>query len=60
MMAETLKKHGKDIVDNIPRGRIGKAEDIIGVCVYLGSQAGAYITGSIIPVEGGLLLKAGM
>jgi len=59
-MAETLKKFGNEIAAATPRGRIGKPEDIIGVCIYLASQAGSYITGAIIPVEGGALLKAAM
>ena len=38
-MAETLKKFGNEIAAATPRGRIGKPEDIIGVCIYLASQA---------------------
>ena len=36
-------------------GRIGGAEDIAGVAVMLASRAGAYVTGAIIPVDGGVL-----
>lgn len=38
----------------VPRGRTGKAEDVAGAAIYLASQAGSYVTGSVIPVEGGL------
>lgn len=38
----------------VPRGRTGTAEDLAGAAIYLASRAGAYVTGSVIPVEGGL------
>ena len=36
--------------------RHGKAEEIAGLTIYLCSKSGAYVTGAIIPVDGGLLL----
>ena len=38
----------------VPRGRIGTPEDIGGTVVFLSSRAGAYLTGTVIPVDGGL------
>lgn len=38
----------------VPRSRTGMAEDMAGAAIYLASRAGSYITGSVIPVEGGL------
>ena len=38
----------------VPRGRVGTPEDLAGAAIYLASRAGAYVTGSVIPVEGGL------
>ena len=40
----------------VPRGRTGKPEDMAGAAIYLASRAGAYVTGSVIPVEGGLAI----
>jgi NAD(P)-dependent dehydrogenase (short-subunit alcohol dehydrogenase family) len=37
-----------------PRGRIGTPEDVAGTVIYLASRAGAYTTGVVIPVDGGL------
>ena len=53
MMAETLKRFGEIIKNTNPRGRIGTPEDMAGVAIYLASRAGAYVTGVVIPVDGG-------
>ncbi len=37
-----------------PLGRIGEPEDMAGVAIYLASRAGAYVTGAVIPVDGGI------
>ena len=37
-----------------PLGRIGEPDDMAGVAVYLSSRAGAYVTGAVIPVDGGI------
>jgi NAD(P)-dependent dehydrogenase (short-subunit alcohol dehydrogenase family) len=42
----------------IPAHRFGNAEDIGGLVVFLCSRAGAYLTGSVIPLDGGLLTAA--
>ncbi|HKU38362.1 MAG TPA: SDR family oxidoreductase [Polyangiales bacterium] len=54
MMAETLRNFGDAIARAVPRGRIGEPEDMAGVALYLASRASAYVTGTIIPVDGGL------
>jgi NAD(P)-dependent dehydrogenase (short-subunit alcohol dehydrogenase family) len=54
MMAQTLKSFGKLIVESCPLKRIGEPEDMAGVAIYLASRAGAYVTGAVIPVDGGL------
>ena len=37
-----------------PLGRIGAPDDIAGLLVFLASRAGAYVTGAVIPVDGGI------
>ena len=54
MMAQTLRSFGKLIVESCPLKRIGEPEDMAGVAIYLASRAGAYVTGAVIPVDGGL------
>jgi NAD(P)-dependent dehydrogenase (short-subunit alcohol dehydrogenase family) len=41
-------------VRDIPMHRPGTAEDVGGTAIYLSSRAGAYLTGVVIPVSGGL------
>ena len=38
---------------NIPLGRLGEPEDVVGAAVYLASQASALVTGHILVVDGG-------
>jgi NAD(P)-dependent dehydrogenase (short-subunit alcohol dehydrogenase family) len=44
------------LVRRIPLGRFGQPEDIQGLAILLASRASAYITGAVIPVDGGYLL----
>jgi NAD(P)-dependent dehydrogenase (short-subunit alcohol dehydrogenase family) len=39
---------------SVPRKRLGSPEDIAGTVIFLASRAGAYTTGSVIPVDGGI------
>jgi NAD(P)-dependent dehydrogenase (short-subunit alcohol dehydrogenase family) len=54
MMAATLDRFRDSIVGSCPLGRIGEPEDMAGVAIYLASRAGAYVTGAVIPVDGGI------
>ncbi len=54
MMAATLEQFRDIIVGSCPLGRIGEPEDMAGVAIYLASRAGAYLTGAVIPVDGGI------
>ncbi|MFA5566821.1 MAG: SDR family oxidoreductase [Acidimicrobiia bacterium] len=54
MMAATLEAAGDSIARNNPLGRIGRPDDVAGTAIFLSSRAGAYLTGTIIPVDGGI------
>lgn len=38
----------------VPLRRMGSPEDIAGACIFLSSRAGAYLTGIVLPVDGGM------
>ena len=54
MMAATLEAFGEQIAANAPLKRIGRPDDMAGAAIYLSSRAGAYLTGAVIPVDGGI------
>lgn len=47
---DLIKKYG----EQIPLGRLGAVDDIAGTIEFLTSDAASYITGAVIPVDGGL------
>ena len=54
MMAVALAEQGEDIAASSPLGRWGRPDDMAGVAVYLSGRGAAYVTGVIIPVDGGI------
>jgi NAD(P)-dependent dehydrogenase (short-subunit alcohol dehydrogenase family) len=54
MMAATLEAFGDVIRAQCPLGRIGEPDDMAGTAIFLASRAGAYLTGAVIPVDGGI------
>jgi NAD(P)-dependent dehydrogenase (short-subunit alcohol dehydrogenase family) len=58
MMAATLDAFGDSIAASAPLRRIGRDDDMAGIAVFLASRAGSYLTGAIIPVDGGIATTA--
>jgi NAD(P)-dependent dehydrogenase (short-subunit alcohol dehydrogenase family) len=54
MMRATLESMGDELAALSPLRRIGVPDDMAGVAVYLASRAGSYVTGAVIPVDGGI------
>lgn len=54
MTAVLSEERKTAIVSNIPLGRYGSVTDVAEVVAFLASPEAAYITGSVIPVDGGL------
>jgi NAD(P)-dependent dehydrogenase (short-subunit alcohol dehydrogenase family) len=57
MMAVTLERFRDAIIASCPLGRIGEPEDMAGAAIFLSSRAGAYLTGAVIPVDGGITTR---
>ncbi len=43
-----------EIAELIPLGRWGEPEDVAAACIYLASAGGTYVTGAVLPVDGGI------
>ena len=59
MMKHTLETMGEQIKKGVPLKRIGEAADMAGSAIYLSSRASSYVTGVVIPVDGGVIGAAG-
>jgi NAD(P)-dependent dehydrogenase (short-subunit alcohol dehydrogenase family) len=56
MMAWALEnpERREAIERDVPLGRIGRDDDVAGLTMFLASRAGAYVTGAVIPLDGGI------
>jgi glucose 1-dehydrogenase len=61
-MDAPLKQHPelmKDLLAEIPLGRMGQPEEVAELAVYLASDAAAYVTGETYFIDGGMLRQSG-
>lgn len=54
MMHATLEAFGEQIAATAPMRRIGRPDDMAGAAIYLASRAASYVTGVVLPVDGGI------
>ena len=54
MTAELGEKRLAELTAAVPLGRVATPDEIAGVVSFLASPDAAYITGAVIPVDGGL------
>jgi NAD(P)-dependent dehydrogenase (short-subunit alcohol dehydrogenase family) len=55
-----LTARGKTIVDHTPMGRFGESSELIGTTIWLLSDAAKFVTGIVVPVDGGFSAYSGV
>ncbi len=55
-----LTERGQRIIDHTPMNRFGDAEDLIGTVIWLVSDASRFVTGIVVPVDGGFMAYKGV
>jgi len=56
----SLTPRGDTIISHTPMDKFGDPEDLIGACVWLASNASKFVTGIIVPVDGGFSAFSGV
>lgn len=44
-------------INRVPMGRMANPDDLMGIAIYLASDASQYVTGTVIPIDGGLSIR---
>ena len=55
-----MTPRGQAIIDHTPAGRLGQPEDLIGTLLWLVSPASSFVTGIVVPVDGGFSAFGGV
>jgi len=58
MLAPVLAVKRKQMEESVPRRRLGLDDDMIGAAIFFCARASAYITGTVLPVDGGITAAA--
>jgi len=56
----SLTQRGQQIIDQTPMGRYGEPEDLISTTLYLCDDASSFVTGVVIPIDGGFSAYSGV
>jgi len=57
---DELTERGRRIIDHTPQNRFGLPEDLMGTLIYLISDAARFVTGAVLPVDGGFNAYSGI
>jgi NAD(P)-dependent dehydrogenase (short-subunit alcohol dehydrogenase family) len=55
-----LTPRGISIINHTPMGRFGEQADLSGICIYLASDASRFVTGTVVPIDGGFNAFSGI
>ncbi|MBN2522079.1 MAG: SDR family oxidoreductase [Bacteroidales bacterium] len=53
-------ERGEKVISKTPMGRFGHADELIGAILYLVSEASSFVTGVVLPVDGGFSIYSGV
>ena len=56
----TPTERGQKIIDHTPMGRFGEPDELVGTAVWLASDASRFVTGVVVPVDGGFSAYSGV
>lgn len=56
----SLTPRGQQIIDHTPLGRFGEPEELLGTLVWLCSEASRFVTGVVVPIDGGFSVTSGV
>jgi NAD(P)-dependent dehydrogenase (short-subunit alcohol dehydrogenase family) len=56
----SLTERGKTILEHTPMARFGEPEDLVGTAIWLASDAARFVTGIVVPVDGGFSAYSGV
>ena len=56
----TPTERGRLVIQNTPMGRFGNADELIGAVLFLSGDAASFVTGVILPVDGGFSFHSGV
>jgi NAD(P)-dependent dehydrogenase (short-subunit alcohol dehydrogenase family) len=57
---EKLTERGASIISHTPMSRFGNPEDLIGVCIWLAGDSSKFVTGIVVPIDGGFSAFSGV
>lgn len=56
----SLTERGRTIIDHTPMGRFGEAPEVVGTVIWLCSDASRFVTGVVVPIDGGFSAFSGV
>ena len=57
---DSLTARGQQIIDHTPMERFGEPDELVGTAVWLASDAARFVTGIVVPVDGGFSAYSGV
>jgi NAD(P)-dependent dehydrogenase (short-subunit alcohol dehydrogenase family) len=55
-----LTQRGETVIDNVPMARFGEPPEVVGAALWLFSEQASFVTGAIVPIDGGFSAFCGV